>query len=424
MSAQAANGARAAAWSSGYDEAILALPFYGEEHLALAGRISAWCAGYDRLRCGPAQVAPGGPGRLILEQLGAAGLLAFLRPSGGRESGDMRSLCLAREGLAYTDDLADYAFSIQALSATPILRHGTPEQRARYLPDMAAGTLQGAFAVSELSAGSDVAAVSTTAEPADCGYVLRGTKAWIANAGTADVYCVIARTGEGPGAFGLTAFLVPATSPGLHVEPVPLMAPRAFGHVHLNECRVPADAVLGRPGRGFVIGMELLDRFRMTVGAAAVGFARRAADTALAHARSRPIYGAKLLDLATVQATLAETEVLLNASALLVARAAWECDRGGRHYAKHSSIAKLHATETAQQVIDSSLQILGAAGLVSGSVTERLYRQIRSLRIYEGASEIQKTIIARSLDLRRADRVTAEMRPGWSADEDARSCGA
>ena len=425
MSAQAGNAVRAAAWSSGYDEAILALPFYSEEHVALAGRISAWCAGYGHLRRGLAQAAPGEPGRLILEQLGTAGLLAFLDPSRGHDGdGDLRSLCLTREGLAYTDDLADYAFSIQALSATPILRHGTPEQRARYLPGMAAGTLQGAFAVSELGAGSDVAAISTAGEPTGDGYVLRGTKAWIANAGTADVYCVIARTGEGPGPFGLTAFLVPGTSPGLHVEPVALIAPRAFGHVHLDECRIPADAVLGRPGRGFAIGMELLDRFRMTVGAAAVGFARRAADAALAHARSRPIYGGRLLDLATVQATLAETEVLLNASALLVARAAWECDRGGRRYAKHSSIAKLHATEAAQQVIDSSLQILGAAGLVAGSVTEQLYRQIRSLRIYEGASEIQKTIIARSLDLRRADRVTADHAAGEPVGGHVRSWSA
>ena len=269
-------------------------------------------------------------------------------------------------------------------------------------PSMAAGTVQGAFAISELEAGSDVAAIAITATRSGDGYVLNGTKAWIANAGTADVYCIIARTGDGPGPLGLSAFLVPGDAPGLSIESVPLIAPRTFGHVHLDGCQVPADALKGSQGRGYIIGMRLLDKFRVTVGAAALGFARRAADTALAYAQERRIYNGRLLNIATVQATLADIQVQLNASALLIARAAWDCDRGDRFYASHSSIAKLYATEAAQQVIDSSLQILGASGLVAGSVTERLYRQVRSLRIYEGTSEVQRAVIAQHLARRRA----------------------
>lgn len=382
----------------GYDDAILALPFFTDAHAALADRVTAWCAEYGFLCREPVPAVE----RAVLEHLGKAGLLKFLDPGNDRDSGDVRSLCIAREGLAYEDDLADFAFSIQALGATPILDHGTPGQRDQYLPGMAAGTVQGAFAISELEAGSDVAAIATTATRSGDGYVLNGTKAWIANAGTADVYCIIARTGDGPGPLGLSAFLVPGDAPGLSIESVPLIAPRTFGHVHLDGCQVPADALLGSPGRGYIIGMRLLDKFRVTVGAAALGFARRAADTALAYAQERRIYNGRLLNIATVQATLADIQVQLNASALLIARAAWDCDRGDRFYASHSSIAKLYATEAAQQVIDSSLQILGASGLVAGSVTERLYRQVRSLRIYEGTSEVQRAVIAQHLARRRA----------------------
>ncbi len=387
------------------DDAILALPFYDNRHRALAGRIATWCDDGTALWQDAGVAGVEQTGRRIVRALGSGGWLAFLDPAAGStpgdRDGDARSLCIMREALAYADDLADFAFSIQALAATPIARHGSEAQRRRYLAPMAAGTLAGSFALSEEQAGSDVAAIALRAQRVDDGYVLDGRKAWIANGSAADVHCVIARTGEGPGALGLTAFLVPAANPGVRVaEHVGALAPRALAHLDFHRCHVPHDGVLGRPGQGFVIAVDLLERFRMTVGAAALGFARRAADAALARARSRPMHGGRLIDLQLVQATLADIEVKLNAAALLVARAAWDLDSGARGYAKHSSIAKLHATEVAQEIVDDALQIFGAAGLVSDSVTERLYRQIRSLRIYEGASDVQRMIIAGALDRR------------------------
>jgi len=383
------------------DEGILGLPLFEHRHRALAQRIGAWCQANAALCEQPHPDGAEGKGLAILRALAADGFLAFLAPGADRQAaadGDLRSLCLLRQALAYADDLADYAFSIQALSATPIRRFGTETQQRRYLPGLADGSLVGAFAVSEENAGSDIAALGLRAERTAAGYVLNGHKAWVANGSIADVTCVVARTGEGPGALGLTAFLVPATTPGVGVrERISLMAPRAFAHLTFEDCPVPEESVLGRPGGGFVVAMDLLERFRMTVGAAALGFARRAADAALTRARNRPIYDGRLFDLPTVKATFAEIEVKLNAAALLVARAAWESDRGNRRVSKHSSIAKLYATEAAQEIVDASLQIFGAAGLVSDSVTERLYRGIRSLRIYEGTSEVQKTIIAGAL---------------------------
>lgn len=380
-----------------FDESMLALPWYEARHVAFARRIDDWCQRHGDLWKGAASDAEQAGDR-IRRALGQDGWLGFLGPGAGSDAdgGDMRSVCLAREALAYADDLADFAFSIQALSATPLLRYGSPEQRQRYLPAMAAGTLSGAFAVSEEEAGSDVTAIRTRAEKTSGGYVLTGVKAWIANGGTADLYCVIARTGaDGP--LGLTAFLVPASTPGLRPRPTPVLAPRAFATIELDACRVPHDAVLGRPGAGYAITLDLLTRYRMTVGAAALGFARRAAGAALHRARTRRMHGGCLFDLPTVKATLAELEVKLQAAALLVARAAWEADRGNPRYGRYSSVAKLYATESAQEIVDAALQVFGAAGLVSDSVTERLYRQIRSLRIYEGPSEVQKMIIASAL---------------------------
>lgn len=395
----------ATAAPSCFDEAVLALPFYEPRHVAYARRIAQWCDSradlWERTRGEAAEAA----GRQILAALAEDGWLAFLDPATDAPDGDLRSLCLAREALAYADDLADYAFSIQALAATPILMHGSQAQQQRYLPAMARGTLIGSFAVSEERSGSNIAAVGLAARRSGDEYVLTGEKWWIANGSIADLHCVIARTGEGPGPLGLTAFLVPATTPGVSVrQRVPVIAPRAFAHLAFDECRVPADAVLGRPGAGFAVAVGLLERFRMTVGAAALGFARRAADAALARAKTRPMFDGHLFDLQLVKATLAGMEVKLNAAALLVARAAWEGDLGHRRFPKHSSIAKLYATEAAQEIVDSAVQLFGAAGLVDGSVTERLYRQVRSLRVYEGASDVQKMIIAGALDARRADR--------------------
>jgi len=389
-----------------FDEGVLALPFFDDRHVHFARGIGAWCFERTELWAEADRLAPAEAGARILRELGRDGWLGFLDPfaapsvSGPADPGDFRSLSLAREALAYAHDLADFAYSIQALSACPLLLHGSEEQKKRYLPEMAAGTLSGAFAVSEQECGSDAASVALAARAVPGGYVLDGGKAWIANGVGADLFCVIARTGEGPGALGLTAFLVPGDTPGLGREPVDLIAPRSMAHLSFEGCRVPADAVLGRPGTGFVVAMDVLDRFRLTVGAAALGFARRAGDAALTRARTRRIYGATLFDLPTVRQDLAEIEVELNAAALLVARAAWELDRGSRGFAKHSAIAKLHATEAAQRVVDAGVQVCGAAGLVAGSTTERLYRQIRSLRLYEGASEVQKTVIAGSLSRR------------------------
>ncbi|MFG2977948.1 acyl-CoA dehydrogenase family protein [Streptomyces sp. NPDC048331] len=394
---------------SGLDEGILALPFYEERHRTAAVELAEWCAGHAALWSRPLEQTPEKAGRQILSALGSAGWLGFLDPANGSAAGDYRSICLAREILAYADDLADFAFSIQALSATPILRYGTEEQQLEYLPRMASGEVAGSFAISEEEAGSDISAVGLIAERVPDGYLLNGRKAWIAHAGIADLHCVIARTGGGPGALGLTAFLVPARTPGVRVlEEVPLVAPRSFGHLAFEDCLVPESSVLGRPGQGFVVATDLLERFRMTVGAAAVGFARRAADSAVQRARERRIQGGTLMDLQLVKGALADMEVKLSYTALLVARAAWELDHGNPGYAKHSSIAKLAATEAAQEIVDAAVQMHGAAGLVADSVPERLYRQVRSLRIYEGASEVQKMIIADSLGRRpRAARSRA-----------------
>lgn len=309
----------------GLDEDILALPFYEEQHRTFAVELADWCAGHAGLWSRPLEQTPEKAGREILSALGSAGWLGFLDPANGSAAGDQRSICLAREILAYADDLADFAFSIQALSATPIVQYGNSEQQLEYLPRMASGELTGSFAISEEEAGSDISAVGLTADRVSDGYLLNGRKAWIANAGIADVHCVIARTGGGPGALGLTAFLVPARTPGVRVlEEVRLVAPRSFGHLVFEDCLVPESSVLGRPGQGFVVATDLLERFRMTVGAAAVGFARRALDSAVQRARERRIHGGRLMDLQLVKGALADMEIKLNSSAMLVARAAWE----------------------------------------------------------------------------------------------------
>ncbi|MGW1616082.1 acyl-CoA dehydrogenase family protein [Streptomyces sp. NPDC002285] len=388
-----------------FDPDLLDLPFYEDAHRRFAHQFGTWCDSYGKLWETVRRTPPDDSGRQLVELLGADGWLAGLNPDAGPQDTptDLRTLCLAREALAYTEDLADFAYSIQSLSATPLIRFGDEEQRRRYLTGMAKGLLVGAFAVSEREAGSEVAAVGLSARRDGDAYVLDGSKAWIAHATIADLFVIVARTGEGPGPLGLTALLVPADTPGLRVEPLDAIAPRSFGHLVLENCRLPAESVLGRPGQGFIIAMDLLERFRMTVAAAALGFARRAADTALAHTRNRRAYGATLFDLQLVKASLADMEVRLNASALLTARAAWECDRGGRGFARHSNIAKVYATEAAQETVDAAVQLFGAAGVVQDGVPERLYRQIRSLRIYEGSTDVLRLAVADSLDVQRAE---------------------
>jgi acyl-CoA dehydrogenase len=382
------------------DRGVLALPFYEAAHARLAGEIEAWCERHAPLFPSvEADMDVDAAGRDLVRALGADGWFRHFQSGDG---GDFRSICLVREALAYACDLADFAFSIQALSATPVMRYGNEAQRQRYLPAMAAGTLLGSFAISEPDAGSDVAAIKLRADRTANGYVLNGEKTWVANGSIADVHCVLARTGEGPGAIGLSAFLVPACQPGLTIsERIESIAPRAFASLRFDNCELPGECLLGRAGGGFAIVMDVLERFRMTVGAAALGFARRAFDAALERSKSRRMLGGRLFDLQITKAKLADMEVTLNASALLVARAAWELDRGNAQFGRHSSMAKLFATEQAQHVVDAAVQLFGAAGLVRDSLTERLYRQIRSLRIYEGASEIQQMIIAATMQARR-----------------------
>ncbi len=261
---------------------------------------------------------------------------------------------------------------------------------------MASGDKIAAFALSEPHAGSDVAALATTAEAQGDFYRLDGTKTWVSNGGIADYYTLFARTGEGPGAKGLSAFIVEAGTPGLIVtEKIRVIAPHPLATLELRDCRVPKSHLLGAPGQGFKIAMATLDLFRATVGAAALGLARHALDQALTRATSRRLFGAPLADLQMIQAKLADMALEIDASALLVYRAAWTKDRGAERVTRESAMAKLFATEAAQRVIDAAVQIFGGAGVVSGHPVEKLYREIRALRIYEGASEVQKVVIAR-----------------------------
>jgi acyl-CoA dehydrogenase len=287
---------------------------------------------------------------------------------------------------------------MQGLGSGCISLFGTSAQRTAYLDAVASGAKIAAFALSEKVAGSDVAAISTTADAVDGGYVLNGEKTWISNGGIADFYCVFARTGEAPGAKGLSAFIVDADTPGFEIsERIAVSAPHPLATLRFANCRIPAANLIGARGEGFKIAMSVLDVFRSTVGAAALGFARRALDEALRRSVDRQLFGAPLFDLQMMQAYLAEMAIDIDAAALLVYRAAWTKDSGQARVTREASMAKLYATDRAQTVIDKAVQIFGGLGVVSGVPVERLYREIRALRIYEGASEVQKVVIARQL---------------------------
>ncbi|AZM55271.1 acyl-CoA dehydrogenase [Streptomyces sp. WAC 01529] len=377
-----------------FDADVLALPLFDDSHRALADEMARWCGERAEAWAGLDATDPAATGRAMLTELGQSGRLRHLDP--GQDDSDVRSLCLRRQALAYHEDLADFTYSIQELTAAAIIRHGSDEQRGRYLPGLADGTSAGALAVSEPGAGSDLAAVVLEATPDGDGFVLNGTKTWIAQGDIADVCVVLARTGDGPGPLGLTTFLVDCDTPGFKAEPIGAIAPRSWAELTFTDCRVGPEAVLGERGQGLVVALDVLERARATVAAAAIGFARRAFRLARDHARTRKAYGGRLGDLQLVKASLAGMDVKLAASSLLTARAAWAMDAGLDH-AKHSSTAKLYSTEAAGEIVDAAVQILGAAGLVSGSVMERLYRQIRSLRIYEGSSEVIEMTIADAL---------------------------
>jgi acyl-CoA dehydrogenase len=375
------------------DRTYLRWPFLDDAHRERAAALEAWAATELIDLPEPTEAELDDHCRDLVARLADGG---WLHAAVGAPI-DVRALCLTRETLAYHHALADFAFAMQGLGSGAISLFGTDELRDRYLPGVADGRLIAAFALSEPEAGSDVASIATTATPDGDAYVIDGEKTWISNGGLADVYVLFARTGEAPGARGLSAFVLDADTPGLRVaERIPAIAPHPLARLTLDGVRVPRSQRIGAPGEGFKVAMATLDVFRPTVGAAALGFARRALDEALRRTSERELFGAPMAELQLVQAKLAEMALGVDASALLVYRAAWTKDVLGGRVTREAAMAKLHATETAQRVVDDAVQLFGGLGVTVGSVVERLYREVRALRIYEGASEVQQLIVARA----------------------------
>jgi acyl-CoA dehydrogenase len=382
------------------DRSYLDWPFFEPHHRKIAGDLDDWSR--RSLKKKPdmweGEGDPFGAARRAVTSLAEGGWLRYTVPGaygGAFEGIDVRSLCIAREALAYHSGLVDFSFAMQGLGSGPISIAGSEALRTKYLPDVCEGKAIAALAVSEAAAGSNVAATATTARRDGDGFVLDGEKTWISNANIADFYVVLARTGEAAGAKGLTTFVVDADTPGFSVvETVDVTAPHPLGTLRFESCRVPEGNIVGAAGEGFKTIMATLDIFRSSVGAAALGFARRALQEATAHAGRRKLFDQPLAALQLTQARLADMAADVDASALLVYRAAWQKDSGAR-VTRESAMAKMFATEAAQRVIDSAVQLFGSAGVVRGHPVERLYRDIRPLRIYEGTTEIQKLIIAR-----------------------------
>jgi acyl-CoA dehydrogenase len=382
------------------DLAHLAWPFFDDMHRASGRRLADWAA-----RETPALVDHKDVDRScrnLVRALGASGWLKAVVPAsagGLSERLDVRTLCLAREILSWHDSLADFAFAMQGLGSGSISLFGSDELKQKYLPPVREGRHIAAFALTEPDAGSDVGALSTRATPDGPAHVrLDGVKTWISNGGIADHYVVFARTGEAPGAKGLSAFVVDADVPGLTVAGrIDVIAPHPLATLRFSGCRVPLTNRLGAPGEGFKVAMATLDIFRSTVGAAALGLARRALHEATHRAATRKLFGGPLGDLQMTQASLADSAAEVDAAALLVYRAAWTKDSGAARITRESAIAKLFATEAAQRVIDRAVQLFGGHGVRVGVKVEALYREIRALRIYEGATEVQKVIVARDL---------------------------
>jgi acyl-CoA dehydrogenase len=379
------------------DNDYLDWPFFEPRHAELARELDAWAAQHVHDAHGADVDAAC---RELVASLGEGGWLRHA--VGGDKPIDTRTICLIRETLARHAGLADFAFAMQGLGSGAISLFGTDEQKAAYLPRVASGAAIAAFALSEPDAGSDVAAMQCAARRDGDGFMLDGEKTWISNGGIADFYVVFARTGEQLGARGISAFIVDAGTPGFEIaERIDVIAPHPLARLRFTNCRVPASRLIGEAGQGFKVAMATLDVFRTSVAAAALGFARRALDEALARSTSRKMFGKTLADFQLTQAKLAQMATGVDAAALLTYRAAWLRDQGKR-VTKEAAMAKLTATETAQQVIDSALQMFGGMGVVSGQPVESLYREIRALRIYEGASEVQQLIIARELLAQRA----------------------
>ena len=377
------------------DRSFLDWPFFEDRHRQFAQELDAWAAAeLPRFDGGDVDTTC----KALVRALGEAGWLRAAVPEGEAASIDVRMICLARDVLARHAALADFAFAMQGLGTASIALAGAAPLRARVLGEARRGERIAAFALSEPDAGSDVAAMTTTAARVPQGWRIDGEKTWISNGGIATHYVVFARTGEGPGSRGLSAFFVEAATPGLRVAArIETIAPHPLALLRFENCVVPEAHLLGAPGEGFKVAMATLDIFRPSVGAAAVGLARRALEEGLARAQSRPMFGGVLADLQLTQARLAEMATDVDAAALLVYRAAWMRDVLRRRITKEAAMAKLHATEAAQRVVDAAVQMFGGLGVASGMTVEALYREVRALRIYEGASEVQKLVIARQL---------------------------
>ena len=377
-------------------------PFLDAAHRALGDDLGAWAQ--QNIGHGPAaetREANDLRCRALVAALGRSGWARYAVPSeygGAMDELDSRALCIVRETLAYHDGLADFAFAMQGLGSGAITLAGSDAQKRAYLPRVASGQAIAAFALSEPDAGSDVAAMQCRARADGDGYIIDGGKTWISNGGIADFYTVFARTSDDHGARGISAFIVDAHTPGLTIaDRIDVIGPHPLATLRFDACRVPASQRLGEAGQGFKLAMQTLDIFRASVAAAALGFARRALDEALAHARGRRMFGQMLADFQLTQAALADMATDIDAAALLTYRAAWLRDVKRTRATREAAMAKLTATENAQRVIDRAVQMFGGAGVAKGNIAESLYREIRALRIYEGASEVQRLIIGRDL---------------------------
>ncbi|MEO8278640.1 MAG: acyl-CoA dehydrogenase family protein [Ideonella sp.] len=380
------------------DTSYLQWPFFENRHRELANDLDGWAAqALDQGHHDDVDAQC----KALVAQLGKSGWLrhavAGIEFGGHAQTIDTRAICLIRETLARYSGLADFAFAMQGLGSGAISIAGTAEQKQRYLPRVACGDAISAFALSEPDAGSDVAAMSCSARIDGNFAVLNGEKTWISNGGIADFYVVFVRSGEAPGSRGISAFIVDADTPGFEIAArIDVIAPHPLATVRFTDCRVPLSSRIGAGGEGFKVAMRTLDIFRTSVAAAALGFARRALDEALRRATTRRMFNGVLADFQLTQAKLAQMATTIDSAALLTYRAAWQRDQG-RNVTREAAMAKLSATEGAQQVIDAAVQMFGGLGVVSEQPVERLYREIRSLRIYEGASEVQQLIIAREL---------------------------
>jgi acyl-CoA dehydrogenase len=380
------------------DRSFLDWPFLDDSHRALAERLEDWCQ-HSLAPLGHSETDVDAQCLTLLRLLGEGGWLRYAVPAafgGVFETLDVRSLCLIRETLARHNGLADFVFAMQGLGSGTISLFGSPAQQAEILPGIARGTKMGAFALTEIDSGSDVANMTTSATRDGDHWVINGAKTYISNGGIATQYVLFARTGEALGARGLSAFLVPADTPGLIVaERIHVSAPHPLATLRFEAMRLPAAALIGEPGRGFMHAMATLDIFRTTVGAAALGFARRALDEATSRVLTRQLQGKALSENAVVQAQLADMALDIDMAALLIYRAAWTRDVQGQRNSREAAMAKLHATDSAQTVIDKAMQMHGGLGVVHGHIVETLFREVRALRIYEGASEVQRVVIAR-----------------------------